>query len=137
MSALLITLGVYAVPIFTKGVWWFVQMTLLSLIYIALIYHLSKIRERLWLIGIEAVNLICLVIYFIDYSITHIFNAGAININKSAIELGSPYIIQACFFLELVIILGGLAIGVRKRNKVLGAGDSNRDTFNWRNYLFN
>ncbi len=137
MSALLITLGVYAVPIFTKGVWWFFQMTLLSFIYIYLIYHYSKIRERLWLIAVEAVNLICLCIYFVDYSKTHIFNEGVVSINKSAIELGIPYIIQTCFFLEALIVLGGLTIGVRKRNKVLGASDSNCDTFNWRNFLLN
>jgi hypothetical protein len=128
MSALLITLGVYAAPIFTKGVWWFVQMTLLSFIYIALIYHYSKIRERLWLIGVEFVNLACLFVYFVEYSITH---------THSFVSAGSPYIIQACFILEMLIIMGGLAIGVRKRNKVLGASDSNRDPFNRRNFLFN
>jgi hypothetical protein len=128
MIALLITLGVYAVPIFTKGVWWFVQMTLLSFIYIALIYHYSKIRERLWLIGIESVNLICLFVYFIEYFLTH---------TNSFVSAHSPLIIQACFFLELLVILGGLAIGVRKRNKVLGASDSNRDPFNRRNFLLN
>jgi hypothetical protein len=128
MTALLITLGVYVVPIFTSGVWWFVQMTLLSFIYIVLIYHYSKIRERAWLIGVESVNLICLFIYFIEYSITH---------THSFVSAGSPYIIQSCFFLELAIILGGLAIGVRKRNKVLGASDSNRDPFNRRNFLHN
>jgi len=128
MTALLITLGVYVVPIFTSGVWWFVQMTLLSFIYIVLIYHYSKIRERAWLIGVESVNLICLFIYFIEYSITH---------THSFVSAGSPYIIQSCFFLELAIILGGLAIGVRKRNKVLGASDSNRDPFNRRNFLLN
>jgi len=137
MTALLITLGVYVVPIFTNGVWWFVQMTLLSFIYIVLIYRYSKIRERLWLIVVEAVNLICLVIFFIDYSMTHIFNAGVISANKSVIEIASPYIIQTCFFLELLIILGGLAIGVRRRNKILGAGDSNRDSLSRRNFLLN
>lgn len=128
MNALLITLGVYFVPIFTKGVWWFVQMTLLSFIYIAMIYHYSKIRERLWLIGIETVNLICLFVYFVEYSITR---------THSFVSVGSPYIIQSCFFLELLIILGGLVIGVRRRNKILGAGDSNRNTLGRRNYLFN
>ncbi len=137
MTALLITLGVYVVPIFAKGVWWFVQMTLLSFIYIALIYHYSKIRERFWLIGVEAVNLICLFIFFIDYSMTHIFNAGVISTDKSAVEIASPYIIQTCFFFEVVIILGGLAIGVRKRNKILGAGDSDRNSFDRRNFLLN
>ncbi len=137
MTALLITLGVYVVPIFTKGAWWFFQMTLLSFIYIFLIYRYSKIRERLWLIAVEAVNLICLCIYFVDYSMTHIFNAGVISTNKSAIEIASPYIIQTCFFLEVVIILGGLAIGVRKRDKILGAGDSDRNSFDRRNFLFN
>lgn len=128
MNALLITIGVYAVPIFTHGVWWFVQMTLLSFIYIALIYHYSKIRERAWLIAIESINLVCLFVYFVEYSVTH---------TKSFVSDYSPIIIQACFFLELLIILGGLAIGVRKRNKVLGAGDSNRNTFSRRNFLFN
>lgn len=128
MNALLITLGVYAVPIFTHGVWWFVQMTLLSFIYIALIYHYSKIRERAWLIGIESVNLVCLFVYFVEYSITH---------THSFVSAHSPVIIQTCFFLELLIVLGGLAIGVRRRDKVLGARDSNRDTLNRRNFLFN
>ncbi len=128
MTALLITLGVYAVPIFTKGVWWFVQMTLLSFIYIALIYHFSKIRERMWLIGVESINLICLFIYFIEYSITH---------THSFVSAASPYIIQTCFFLEVVIILGGLAIGVRKRDKILGAGDFDRNSSDRRHFLFN
>lgn len=128
MNALLITLGVYAVPIFTHGVWWFVQMTFLSLIYIAMIYHYSKIRERAWLIGVEFVNLACLFVYFVEYSITH---------THSFVSAHSPFIIQACFFLELLIILGGLAIGVRKRSKVLGVRDSNRDSLNRRNYIFN
>lgn len=127
MSALLITLGVYAVPIFTKGIFWFVQMTFLSLIYIALIYHYSKIRERAWLIGVEFINLACLFVYFVEYSITH---------THSFISAHSPIIIQACFILELLIILGGIAIGVRKRSKVLRSGGTDRDTFNWRNYLF-
>lgn len=118
----------YAVPIFAHGVWWFVQMTFLSLIYIALIYHYSKIRERAWLIAVESVNLICLFVYFVEYSITH---------TQSFLSANSPIIIQTCFFLELLIVLGGLAIGVRKRDKVLGARDSNRDTLNRRNFLFN
>jgi hypothetical protein len=126
MSALLITLAVYVVPIFTKGIWWFVQMTLLSFIYIALIYHYSKMRERAWLIGVEFVNLACLFVYFVEYCITH---------TQSFVSAHSPFIIQACFILELLIILGGLAIGVRKRHKVNRAGDPNRDTFDWRNYL--
>jgi len=128
MSALLITLGVYAVPIFTKGVWWFVQMTLLSFIYIALIYHYSKIRERAWLIGVEFVNLACLFVYFVEYSVTH---------THSFVSAGSPYIIQVCFILEMLIIIGGLAIGVRKRHKILRSGDSNRNPFNRRNFLLN
>lgn len=128
MSELLITLGVYAVPIFTKGIWWFVQMTLLSFIYIALVYHYSKMRERAWLIGVEFVNLACLFVYFVEYSITH---------THSFISASSPIIIQACFILELLIILGGIAIGVRKRSKVLRSGGSDRNPFNWRNYLFN
>lgn len=128
MSALLITLGVYAVPIFTKGIWWFVQMTLLSFIYIALIYHYSKMRERAWLIGVEFVNLACLFVYFVEYSITH---------THSFISAHSPFIIQSCFILELLIILGGIAIGVRKRSKVLRARDSDRDSSNRRDYLFN
>jgi len=127
MSALLITLGVYAVPIFTKGIFWFVQMTLLSFIYIALIYHYSKMRERAWLIGVEFVNLACLFVYFVEYCITH---------THSFISVSSPFIIQACFVLEMLIIMGGMAIGVRKRSKVLRSGDSNRDSSNWRNYLF-
>lgn len=128
MNALLITLGVYAVPIFTHGIWWFVQMTLLSFIYIALIYHFSKIRERAWLIGVETVNLVCLFVYFVEFCITH---------THSFVSAYSPVIIQTCFFLELLIILGGLAIGVRKRNKILGPGDSNRDSFDRRNLLLN
>jgi sulfite exporter TauE/SafE len=128
MSALLITLGVYAVPIFTKGIFWFVQMTLLSFIYIALIYHYSKIRERAWLIGVEFVNLACLFVYFVEYSITH---------THSFISASSPFIIQACFVLEMLIIVGGMAIGVRKRHKVLRARDSDRDSSNRRDYLFN
>lgn len=128
MSALLITLGVYAVPIFTKGIWWFVQMTLLSFIYIALIYHYSKMRERAWLIGVEFVNLACLFVYFVEYSITH---------THSFISASSPIIIQACFILELLIILGGIAIGVRKRSKVLRASDSDSDPSNRRDYLLN
>lgn len=127
MNALLITLGVYAVPIFTSGVWWFVQMTLLSFIYIALIYHYSKIRERAWLIAVESVNLVCLFVYFVEYSITH---------TQSFVVAYSPFIIQICFFLELLIILGGLALGVRKRSKVLGASNTNRDSLNRRNFLF-
>lgn len=128
MSALLITLGVYAVPIFTKGIFWFVQMTLLSFIYIALIYHYSKIRERAWLIGVEFVNLACLFVYFVEYSITH---------THSFISAHSPIIIQSCFILELLIILGGIAIGVRKRSKVLRAGGSNWNPFDWRDNLLN
>ena len=109
MSALLITLGVYAVPIFTHGIWWFVQMTLLSFVYIALIYHFSKVRERTWLIAVESFNLICLFVYFIEYCITH---------TNSFVSAASPVIIQSCSILELIIALGGIAVGVRKRDKV-------------------
>jgi hypothetical protein len=126
MSALLITLGVYAVPIDEKGIFWFVVMTRLSFIYIVLIYHFSKIRERDWLVGVESVNLVCLVVYFVEYSITH---------TNSFISVGSPFIIKACFYLELLIILGGWAIGVRKRHKVLRAGGSNWNPFDWRDNL--
>lgn len=128
MNALLITLGVYAVPIFTHGIWWFAQMTFLSFIYIALIYHYSKIRERAWLIAIEFINLAFLFAYFVEYCVTH---------TKSFVTVYSPFIIQACFFLELLIIIGGLLIGVRKRNQVLRNSHTNSDSFNRRDFLFN
>lgn len=111
-------------------------MTLLSFIYIALIYHYSKIRERFWLIAVESVNLICLCIYFVEYSFTHYFVEYSAAHTYSFVSANSPIIIQTCFFLELLIVLGGLAIGVRKRSKVLGARDSNRDSSSRRNFLF-
>ena len=102
-------------------------MTFLSFIYIALIYHFSKMRERVYLIGVESINLICLCMYFVEY----VFKM------HSFIGASSPIIIQACFILELLIIMGGMAIGVRKRSKVLRASDSDSDPSNRRDYLFN
>ncbi len=118
MRALLITLAVYAIPVFTTGIMWYLQLALSSLLYIGLIYHYSKVRERSILIGIEFINLSCITTaFFCDY-ILHAENFVTLYIAD---------IINACFFTELLVVIGGLMIGVRQRYTGVGNNSSFSD----------
>lgn len=126
MNALLITLAIYAIPVYATGILWFLQLGFSSLIYIMLIYHFSKIRERTVLIGIELINLTCITTTFYNFYISK---------SQSFVSVNITDIILACFLAELVIILGGLAIGVRKRHTTIRRPDSVSDTRDRRFFL--
>jgi putative Mn2+ efflux pump MntP len=126
MNALLITLSIYAIPVYLTGILWFLQLGFSSLIYIMLIYHFAKIRERTVLIGIELINLTCITTTFYNFYISK---------SQSFVSVNITDIILACFLAELVIILGGLAIGVRKRHTTIRRPDSVSDTRDRRFFL--
>ena len=110
MVALLITLFVYLIPTVTTGFFWYVQMGLSSVFYIILIYHFAKIRERLYLIVVEFISLLCLLL----------------SLYNNFISDNLVYIINSAFILELMICIGGLALGVNRRDtSIRNPGDDN------------
>jgi len=110
MVALLITLFVYLIPTVTTGFFWYVQMGLSSVFYIILIYHFAKIRERLYLIVVEFISLLCLLL----------------SLYNNFISDNLVYIINSAFILELMICIGGLALGVNRRDtSIRNSSDDN------------
>lgn len=126
MNALLITLAVYAIPVYATGILWFLQLGFCSLIYIMLIYYFAKIRERAILIVIELINLTCITTTFYNFYISK---------SQSFVSANITDIITACFLAELLVVLGGLAIGVRKRDTTIRGSDSASDTRDSRFFL--
>lgn len=123
MNALLITLAIYAIPVFTKGQYWYIQLALSSVLYIILIYHFARIRERVYLIGVEFINLSCIATAFASL---YIFQS------QNFITSYITDIIQTAFIAEIMIILTGAAIGVRKRDTTMGSNRSDRNKSDYR-----
>ena len=126
MIALLITLSIYSIPVVASGHWWFIQLGFSSLVYISLIYHFAKIRERTALIGIELINLACIFIFAYNYFL---------KLPENIVTANIYYIIQACFFLELIVIVGGIALGVSRRYTNHSSANNPWHPFDRRNNL--
>jgi hypothetical protein len=118
MNAILITLFAYAIPATFTGLAWYAQASTTSVLYMVLIYHLSKSRERLALIVVEFFSLSCIAFSFFSAYIFHSQNFVRANIAD---------IMTIVFLIEL-LISGGIALGVHRRSAALRSNttDSNK-----------
>lgn len=126
MNALLITLFAYAIPATFTGLAWYFQASVTSVLYIVLIYHFAKARERLLLIVVEFVSLACISFSFYSAYIIDSQNYVRANITD---------IMTAVFLIEL-LISGGIALGVSRRSTTLRRDHSDSDQSINRNNLF-
>lgn len=126
LNALLITLAIYAIPSMFHGKFWFIQASVSSILYIILIYHFAKIRERGILIGVEFISMACIATSFYQFYVVHSSNFISDNIAA---------ILNAVFFLEIFIVMLGGAIGVRKRDPILRRACADHDKSCYRNLL--
>lgn len=117
MNALLITLFAYAIPATFTGLAWYAQASTTSVLYMVLIYHFSKSRERLALIVVEFFSLSCIAFSFFSAYIFHAQNFVRANITD---------IMTAVFLIEL-LISGGIALGVHRRRSALRSDHSDSD----------
>lgn len=118
MNSLLITLFAYAIPATFTGLAWYAQASTTSVLYMILIYHLSKSRERLALIVVEFFSLSCIAFSFFSAYIFHSQNFVRANIAD---------IMTIVFLIEL-LISGGIALGVHRRSAALRSDHSDSDS---------
>lgn len=118
MNALLITLFAYAIPATFTGLAWYAQASTTSVLYMVLIYHFSKSRERLALIVVEFFSFSCIVFSFAS---KYFFDS------QNFVRANITDIMTAVFLIEL-LISGGIALGVHRRSAALrrNTTDSNK-----------
>jgi hypothetical protein len=118
MKALLITLFAYAIPATFTGLAWYAQASTTSVLYMVLIYHLSKSRERFALIVVEFFAFLCIVFSF---SSKYFFES------ENFVRANITDIMAIVFFIEL-LISGGIACGVGRRSTAIRSNttDSNK-----------
>jgi hypothetical protein len=117
MNALLITLFAYAIPATFTGLAWYAQASTTSVLYMILIYHLSKSRERLALIVVEFFAFLCIVFSFAS---KYFFES------ENFVRANIADIMTAVFLIEL-LISGGIALGVHRRSAALRNNHSDSD----------
>jgi hypothetical protein len=110
MNALLITLGIYAIPVWFTGLLWYAQASTSSILYIILIHKYSKTRERLPLIVVEIINLLLILFCFVTKYLI---------VNQNFVRANIADIMLTVFLIELLISVGGIALGVSRRNTTL------------------
>lgn len=117
MNAILITLFAYAIPATFTGLAWYAQASTTSVLYMILIYHFSRSRERLALIVVEFFSLSCIVFSFAS---KYFFDS------QNFVRANITDIMTTVFFIEL-LISGGIALGVHRRRSALRRGHSDSD----------
>jgi len=107
----------YAIPATFAGLAWYAQASTTSVLYMILIYHFSKSRERFALIVVEFFAFLCIVFSFAS---KYFFDS------QNFVRANIADIMTIVFFIEL-LISGGIALGVHSRRSALRSDHSDSD----------
>ena len=106
LLVLFVTISVYYTPIGLVGFPAWVASSTISLLYILFIWHISKIRERWFIISVETTAMICSIIAFLSYYPTNL--QKYMSPESQWFWINYESIMGYCFLIEIVAILFGI-----------------------------